>query len=136
MYEMRFSKRIVCAFLFSIVLCQFSLQAQTVSTISESFNVPGAPQGEVTSGVLMRPQGKKQIQMIMIDPRVTRVRIEQADYSVPLTGPNPNQLFYDDNPLQSMQTVFDISVAGNVRFTVWVRGDERIPQAVNFRWIP
>lgn len=109
---------------------------QPVSAESDSFSVPGAPpNGAITDGVLLRPQGTNQLEIISIRPEVTRIRIEQSDFLVPATGPNTNRLFIDGVPINLVGRVIDLTNVHSVRFTVQVSGDLRVPQAVGFRWV-
>lgn len=110
--------------------------AQPVTAADDTFSIPGGPSpGAITDGVLTRPQNTDEIEIISILPQVTRIRIEQSDMLVTQTGPNPNQVFFDGPPIDLIGMRFNLRNIQSVRFTVEVSGNERIPQAVVFRWI-
>lgn len=108
---------------------------EPVAAATDKFYVPGAPGGEVTSGVLPRPQGYNSIAAVWFSPQVVWLKIEQQDYAVPQVGQNPNRVFYDGNPLTSGGVpAIDMNSIGSLRFTVQTSGTERVARAVEFQW--
>ncbi|MDQ7826446.1 MAG: hypothetical protein RDV48_26830 [Candidatus Eremiobacteraeota bacterium] len=101
---------------------------------TDSLILPGSPSGEVKDGVLMRPKGATILEVLSTSPLVNRIRIEQTDLSVPAIGTNPNRVFYDGDPLRMTNRRLDMAGVNKVRFTVWVRGERRIAEAVRLEW--
>lgn len=85
----------------------------------------------------MRPEGKNKLQIVSVSPLVSRLRIEQSDYVVPLSGPNPNRVFADGDPYSFPELTFDLSGVKDIKFTVFLGAgvDRCLLQAVMLRWV-
>lgn len=105
-----------------------------LKSATDTIILPGSPGGEVQDGTLIRPQGANVLKIIGFNPLVTRIRIEQSDSLVPAIGRNPNRTFCDGNPLTLGNSSFNLTGVNKVRFTVYVRGERRIAEAVRLEW--